>query len=153
MTGSAISRRRLLQQGSAAVAGLSVVRIAGPAAAFQTPAAGEVIPWLDVLAKNPVPDVIVKQLDWETLDSWITPNDQFFVIKHFNKPDLTPQDWRLAVSGLVQQPMTLTLDALQSAAPPGRDLHAGVLRQHRAPLSSTAASATPNGRERRWLRS
>jgi DMSO/TMAO reductase YedYZ molybdopterin-dependent catalytic subunit len=93
---------------------MSVLRIAGPAAAFQTPAAGQVIPWLDVPAKNPVPDVIVKQLDWETLDSRITPNDQFFVIKHFNKPDLTPQAWHLAVSGLVQQPMTLTLEALQA---------------------------------------
>src|SRR5690348_3417404 len=120
MPPSPISRRTLVQGGGAALASISVLRLAGPAAAFQTPAAGAVIPWLDVLAKNPVPDVIVKQLDWETLDSWITPNDQFFVIKHFNKPDLTPQAWRLAVSGLVKQPMTLTLEALQ--ARPRRDV-------------------------------
>ena len=55
MTPFAISRRALLQQGSAAVAGLSVLRVAGPTAAFQTPVAGEVIPWLDQPEPNPAP--------------------------------------------------------------------------------------------------
>jgi DMSO/TMAO reductase YedYZ molybdopterin-dependent catalytic subunit len=57
-----------------------------------------------------VPDVIVQQLDWERLASWITPNDQFFVIKHFDQPELSESDWTLEVSGLVNQPRTLTLD-------------------------------------------
>ena len=95
MTPSAISRRTLLQQGSAAVAGLSVLRVAGPAYAFQTPVRREVIPWLDQPEANPVPEAIVRQLEWEQLDSWITPNDQFFVIKHFNVPELNEDDWRL----------------------------------------------------------
>jgi DMSO/TMAO reductase YedYZ molybdopterin-dependent catalytic subunit len=114
MTSSSISRRTLLQQGSAAVAGLSVLRVAGPTAAFQTPVTGEVIPWLDQPEENPVPEVIVRQLEWEQLDSWITPNDQFFVIKHFNEPQLNENDWRLDISGLVDQPMTLTLDDLKA---------------------------------------
>lgn len=37
MATSAISRRTLLQHGGAALAGLSVLRTAGPAYAFQTP--------------------------------------------------------------------------------------------------------------------
>ena len=86
MTPSAISRRTLVQQGGAALAGLSVLRVAGPTSAFQTPVTGEVIPWLDQPEPNPVPEAIVRQLEWEQLDSWITPNDQFFVIKHFNEP-------------------------------------------------------------------
>src|SRR5215213_2424891 len=110
MTSSSISRRTLLQQGSAAVAGLSVLRVAGPTAAFQTPVTGEVIPWLDQPEENPVPEVIVRQLEWEQLDSWITPNKQFFVIKHFNEPQLNENDWHLEISGLVDQPMSLTLD-------------------------------------------
>jgi DMSO/TMAO reductase YedYZ molybdopterin-dependent catalytic subunit len=114
MTSSSISRRTLLQQGSAAVAGLSVLRVAGPTAAFQTPVTGEVIPWLDQPEENPVPEVIVRQLEWEQLDSWITPNEQFFVIKHFNEPQLNENDWRLEISGLVDQPMSLTLDDLKA---------------------------------------
>src|SRR5215212_2729628 len=113
---SPITRRTLLQGGGAALAGVSVLRIAGPTAAFQTPVTGQVIPWLDQLEPNPVPEVIVQQLDWEQLnaDSWITPQDQFFVIKHFNLPELTETDWRLAISGLVDQPMTLTLDEVKA---------------------------------------
>src|SRR5215204_1208600 len=114
MTFTPISRRTLLQQGSAAVAGISVLRLAGPAHAFQTPATGEVIPWLDQPEPNPAPEAIVRQLEWEQLDSWITPTDQFFVIKHFNEPQLNENDWRLDISGLVDQPMTLTLDELKA---------------------------------------
>jgi hypothetical protein len=73
MTASSISRRMLLQGGGAAIAGLSVLRLVGPSAAFQTPGTGEVIPWLDQPEPNPVPEVIVQQLDWEQLDAWITP--------------------------------------------------------------------------------
>jgi len=114
MTPSSISRRTLVKQGSAAVAGISVLRVAGPTYAFQTPVTGEVIPWLDQPEPNPAPEAIVRQLEWEQLDSWITPTDQFFVIKHFNEPQLNENDWRLDISGLVDQPMTLTLDELKA---------------------------------------
>src|ERR687895_70013 len=114
MTPFSLSRRNLLTQGGAALGGLSVLRLAGPTYAFQTPVAGEVIPWLDQPEPNPVPEVIVQQLDWEQLDSWLTPPDQFFVIKHFNQPELSESDWRLEISGLVAQPMTLTLDDLKA---------------------------------------
>jgi DMSO/TMAO reductase YedYZ molybdopterin-dependent catalytic subunit len=108
-----VSRRRLLKQGGAAIAGLTVLTVSGPTYAFQTPAAGEVIPWLDQPEPNPVPDVIVRQLTWEELDSWITPPDQHFVIQHFGTPTLTEQDWRLELGGLVGTPMTLALADLK----------------------------------------
>lgn len=114
MARSRISRRSALLKGGAAVSSLSILRLAGPAHAFQTPTAGVVVPWLDMLEENPVPEVIVRQLDWEQLDSWITPNDQFFVIKHFNEPALDPADWRLEISGLVATPMSLTLDDIMA---------------------------------------
>ena len=116
MTRSAISRRTLVKQGGAALAGLSVLRLAGPAHAFQDEPGGEVIPWLDQPEPNPEPEAIVRQLEWEQLDSWITPNDQFFVIKHFNEPQLREDDWRLQISGLVERPLTLTLDDLKARA-------------------------------------
>ena len=116
MTRSAISRRTLVRQGGAALAGLSVLRLAGPARAFQDEPGGEVVPWLDQPEPNPEPEAIVRQLEWEQLDSWLTPTDQFFVIKHFNEPELNERDWRLTIDGLVARPMALTLDDLKARA-------------------------------------
>ncbi len=109
-----LSRRTLLQGGGAAIAGLSVLRLAGPAHAFPRTQDAVVIPWLDQPEPNPVPEVIVQQLDWEQLDSWLTPEDQFFVIKHFNLPELSERAWRLEIGGLVERPMTLTLADLKA---------------------------------------
>ena len=113
MTAS-ISRRTLVRQGGAALAGVSVLRLAGPAYAFPRSQDAVVVPWLDQPEPNPVPEVIVRQLTWEELDSWITPEEQFFVIKHFDLPELNEGDWSLEIGGLVDQPMTLTLDDLKA---------------------------------------
>lgn len=113
MAHSELTRRRMLQ-GGAALASLSVLRIAGPASAFQTPVAGAVIPWLDQPEENPVPEILLNQLAWEELDSWITPVEQFFAVKHFNEPALDGATWQLTVDGLVQQPLTLSLDDIMA---------------------------------------
>jgi DMSO/TMAO reductase YedYZ molybdopterin-dependent catalytic subunit len=105
-----LSRRTLLKGGSAAVAGLTVLRVAGPAHAFpgQHGEDGEeVIPWLDQPPDPPIP--LPNQLVWEELDSWLTPADDFFVVSHYDQPALTATDWRLDISGLVARPRTLTL--------------------------------------------
>jgi DMSO/TMAO reductase YedYZ molybdopterin-dependent catalytic subunit len=109
-----VSRRTLLKGGGAAAAGLTAVRVAGPAHAFPGKPDDEVIPWLDRPAPNPVPDVIVRQLDWEALDSRLTPPDQFFVINHYGQPVLNAQDWRLGIGGLVARPQSLTLADLRA---------------------------------------
>src|SRR5215203_6847459 len=116
MTSSLITRRTLVQHGGAALAGVSVLRIAGPAHAFASQADREVVPWLDQLEPNPVPEVIVQQLDWEQLDAAtsLTPTDEFFVIKHFNLPELYEANRRLEISGLVDTPLSLTLDELKA---------------------------------------
>jgi DMSO/TMAO reductase YedYZ molybdopterin-dependent catalytic subunit len=109
------SRRALLTGGGAAVAGLSVLRVAGPAHAFPgQQGSAQVIPWLDQPPENPVPQVIVRQLDWEQLDSWITPPDQFFVINHYGQPAVDPATWRLGVAGLVAHPQSLSLDQIRA---------------------------------------
>jgi len=111
----ALSRRTVLQGvGAAALAGASVLRLAGPTYAFQTESDGEVIPWLDQPEPNPAPEAILKQLEWEKLDSWLTPPDQFFAIKHFNLPELDESDWSLPISGLVAKPMAPTLADLKA---------------------------------------
>ena len=116
MAGLDMSRRTMLARGGAAVAGLSVLRLAGPAHAFGRQSGDEVIPWLDQPDENPVPEVIVRQLEWEELDSWLTPPDQFFVIKHYDEPALDERDWTLEISGLVAKPLTLSLADLQARA-------------------------------------
>lgn len=114
MTSPSISRRTILRQGGAALATVSVLRLAGPAHAFPRAQDAEVVLWLDQPEPNPVPEAIVRQLAWEELDSWITPNDEFFVIKHFAQPELSEGDWRLEIGGLVDHPMALTLDDLKA---------------------------------------
>jgi len=103
-----------LLQGSLAVAGLALLRMPGLAEAFSIQPGEDVLPWLDQPAPNPVPEVIGNQLQWEALDSWITPNDQFFTIAHYDKPVLDAATWRLQVGGLIQQPMVLTLDDIKA---------------------------------------
>jgi DMSO/TMAO reductase YedYZ molybdopterin-dependent catalytic subunit len=110
----AMSRRTVLRGiGGSALAGLSLLRISGPTSAFQE-LGGEAIPWLDQPAENPVPEIIVQQMTWEDLDSWITPNEDFFVIKHFAEPAIDAADWTLEISGLVNSPLSLTLADLQA---------------------------------------
>jgi DMSO/TMAO reductase YedYZ molybdopterin-dependent catalytic subunit len=110
----AMSRRRLLWQGSAALAGLTLLRLAGPAHAFPGQPGEEVIPWLDQPGENPVPEVVGQQLVWEELDSWRTPVDRHFYIQHYGRPAIDARDWRLHIAGLVRRPMTLTLDELRA---------------------------------------
>jgi DMSO/TMAO reductase YedYZ molybdopterin-dependent catalytic subunit len=108
-----VSRRTLLKGGSAAVAGLTVLRVAGPAQAFPGHPGEQVIPWDDQPADNPVPQAVFNLLVWENLDSWLTPADKFFVVTHYGIPDIKAADWRLDVAGLVSRPQTLTLADLQ----------------------------------------
>jgi DMSO/TMAO reductase YedYZ molybdopterin-dependent catalytic subunit len=106
-----VSRRELLT-GSTALAAVAVLRLDRLVAAAPLQPGEEVVPWLDQRAEVPPPaqSAIGQQLVWEELDSWITPNDKFFTIKHFGQPTVDLQAWRLDLAGLVKQPLSLTLD-------------------------------------------
>lgn len=112
----AISRRNAMLTGGAMVAGVAFLRLERLVAAVPLQADDEVIPWLDQREEVPPPaqSVIGHQLVWEELDSWITPNDEFFTIIHFGTPAIDMQTWRLDVAGLVNQPMSLTLDQVKA---------------------------------------
>jgi sulfite oxidase len=47
------------------------------------------------------------------LESWITPNDLFYVRSHFYTPTIDAGAWRLIVEGDVEKPLTLTLADLR----------------------------------------
>ena len=111
---AAVSRRTVLAAGGASLAGLALGH--GPFAAWAAPlqASEEVLPWLDQPAENPVPQIIANQLAWEKLESWVTPNEQFFSIAHYNRPVIDAKKWQLEVTGAVKKPLTLTLDQLKA---------------------------------------
>jgi DMSO/TMAO reductase YedYZ molybdopterin-dependent catalytic subunit len=129
-----VSRRTLLKGGSAMFAGLSVLQIAGPAQAFAAQAgadddvaqddgakigpSGEVLPWLDQPADVPPPaqSIVGNLLEWEALDSFRTPSDNFFTVKHYDLPTIDAAQFRLSIDGLVDRPMSLSLDDLLQRA-------------------------------------
>ena len=64
--------------------------------------AGKVIPWTDQPAPVPPPLESVARgfTPWENLDSWITPNKEFFSIAHYNRAlRIDATTWRLDISG------------------------------------------------------
>jgi DMSO/TMAO reductase YedYZ molybdopterin-dependent catalytic subunit len=112
-----ISRRELLIQGSAALAGLMVLQSPLLAQAFPSRPGEEVIPWTDQPPANPMPNAVSNLPRWEELDSWITPNAQFFRVAHYQGPSgplIDAQAWKLEVTGLVKRPLALTLGELKA---------------------------------------
>ncbi len=127
----------MLKGGGAALAGLSVMQVAGPAQAFpgqqdqdeqipwndhadssealQHP--GQVLPWLDQPPPNPVPHITGELLQWEALDSFLTPPDKFFYVMHYGlPPGLDETAWRVGIGGLVRHSRSLTMDDIKERA-------------------------------------
>jgi DMSO/TMAO reductase YedYZ molybdopterin-dependent catalytic subunit len=112
----AMSRRTLLKQGGVALTGwalLNTLRV-GVAPAVLAQSGAEVLPWLDQPAANPTNGRVTNLLEWEGLDAWITPPDQFFSVAHYRYPEVDVKDWQLEITGLVDNPMTLTMADLQA---------------------------------------
>src|SRR5689334_22473968 len=105
-----MNRRRLLRAG--ALTGFAVLT----ERVFAQSGSGKIIPWSD--QPPPVPpsaqNVVRNVTPWESLDTWITPNDKFFSIAHYNRPTVDAATWRLNLSGLIN-PTALTLDQLKAA--------------------------------------
>ena len=68
----------------------------------------------------PAQGVVGNLLDWEALSTRITPADNFFTVKHYELPDINPDDWRLSITGLVAHEMSISLADLM--ARPRRDV-------------------------------
>jgi DMSO/TMAO reductase YedYZ molybdopterin-dependent catalytic subunit len=108
----AMSRRDFLAKSGVVLAGLALLN--SPARIFAQEGDAIVLPWLDQRIDDPPPERVANQQTWEKLDSWITPNDQFFSIAHYNRPEIDSTGWQLQVGGLVSQPLTFTLDELKT---------------------------------------
>jgi hypothetical protein len=127
-----VSRRTLLKGGGAALAGLTMLQVAGPAHAF--PSSEEdgndeqpdpsqslgrpgdvVIPWLDQPPPFPAPDFAGSQLVWEELNSWLIPPEKFHFVTHYGIPTGldNPVAWRVSVAGQVRHGLSLSLADLK----------------------------------------
>lgn len=107
MKAHSLTRRDLLR-GSVALAALALARHPLSAFGFADPEDGATeLPFLDKQSgKNGI--------QWENLSSWITPNSDVYVVKHYNQPTIDPATWRLELGGLVKQPAKFSLADLKS---------------------------------------
>jgi DMSO/TMAO reductase YedYZ molybdopterin-dependent catalytic subunit len=109
-----LSRRTLLKNTGAAMAGLTSWRLAGPTQ-LMGQVNGEVIPWLDQPPPNPVPAIVGDLLRWESLDGRLIPVQNFFSVAHYGIPvGLSEESWRVDISGLVAHPRSLTIDDIKA---------------------------------------
>lgn len=105
MTSPFMTRRQTLQTG---VAGIAAV-LATPSFVFPNQDDDEeLVPFLNMPRTGP------NRLDWETLDEWITPQDQVFSVQHYGIPEVKPDEFKLEVAGLVDKPRAFTIDDIRA---------------------------------------
>ena len=103
-----LSRRELLRTGTAGAA-FALAQLVSPDFVFPAQEKDEqLVPFLNMPRARP------GMLDWETLDSWLTPQDQVFNVSHYGVPTVEPDDGQVEITGLVKQPQTLSLDDLKA---------------------------------------
>ena len=104
--------RRTILKSTLAVAGLGALGL--PEWALPVLAQGEVlVPFTDLPETFPAATVDRRQLDVRKIDGPFTPKDQFFTTQHYGHPEIDPAAFRLKVTGLVEKPQSLSLDALR----------------------------------------
>jgi DMSO/TMAO reductase YedYZ molybdopterin-dependent catalytic subunit len=114
-----ITRREAISRGGAAVSALALAQAKLIAAALPAAAGEEVIPFLDQpdappQAPGPWPLNEISMLDWQKLGSWITPNEGFFRVGHYDKPVIEEREWQLELTGLVRNPASYRLADLKA---------------------------------------
>ena len=105
--------RRDIVKGSLALAGFGMLGF--PDWVIPVLAQGEtLVPFTDLPATlNFTPAVDRRQLDIRTITGPFTPKDQFFTTQHYGHPEIDPAAFRLKLSGLVNKPISLSLDELK----------------------------------------
>lgn len=117
-----ITRRDVLKHLGIVSVGLAATPVPGfPAWWFTDQDA--VIPFTDmpdgfsgIRAQGPeeFPGQNLRAQDLRQLDSWVTPVEDFFAVGHYGYPELDASSYRLGVRGLVERPVTFTLDQLRA---------------------------------------
>lgn len=103
-----LSRREVLKASSAAVAA-ALAQLTLPGSIFPgQDQAEELVQFLNM------PRAVPERLDWETLDQWMTPQDQVFSVQHYGIPQFDASSLKLEIMGLVNKPVTLSLDEIKA---------------------------------------
>lgn len=109
-----ITRRETFRRGLAATSLLALL----PDWAMPTLAQGETdVPFTDYPKDynvNGNPDAANRFLDIRKIDGHITPNDQFFFIQHYNRPEIDSASYRLKLTGMVNKPAEFSLTDLKA---------------------------------------
>ncbi|MDT8397887.1 MAG: sulfite oxidase [Pseudomonadales bacterium] len=109
------SRRDLIRQGLA-LGGMAATSSLPFWSSLALGAGEELVPFTDMPEAYAVPPVTpgaIHYLDTRAIDSFYTPNDDFYIIQHYNQPVLAEDSYRLQISGLVDKPMILNLAELK----------------------------------------
>lgn len=53
-------------------------------------------------------------VDTRHIDSFYTPNDEFYLVQHYGQPEVSMDDYKLRLTGLVDRTLEFTLDELKS---------------------------------------
>jgi DMSO/TMAO reductase YedYZ molybdopterin-dependent catalytic subunit len=137
------SRRDILKTGLA-LAGLGLAGI--PKWVLPALADGErVVPFLDFperVVTNPAEDRRI--IDIRTINGPFTPKDQWFTTQHYGHPKVDVASYKLRVSGLVDRPLSLSLDDLRKIG--SKELVAGFeCSGNRGPLQGLSSNAKWTG--------
>ena len=138
------SSRREILKGGLAAAGLGVFGF--PEWAMPALAQGEtVVPFTDLPATiNLTPAADRRIIDISKIAGPFTPRDQFFTTQHYGHPDVDPSAYRLKVDGLVERPLSLSLDELKKM--PNRELVFGFeCSGNRRPLQGLSSNGRWTG--------
>lgn len=109
-------RRSFLQQGLAVGA---MGAVAGSAWWSQLVLAADetLVPFSDMPADYTVPPVTpgaIHYLDTRAINTFYTDNKDFYIVQHYNQPDVDVAGYKLRVTGLVNKTLALDLAALRS---------------------------------------
>ncbi|MEX5212938.1 MAG: sulfite oxidase [Nitrospiraceae bacterium] len=112
------SRREFLAQGSSALALLALMNSPLSLQLARAEEGTQLVPFLD--QPPDAPEQAIKAYgelnkhDWQRSTSWITPTKDFFTVAHYSRPQIRAEDWRLTIGGLVDRPVTFTLDQIKA---------------------------------------
>jgi DMSO/TMAO reductase YedYZ molybdopterin-dependent catalytic subunit len=120
-----VTRRTLLQQAGFAGIGLALTELP----AFGLPAEWlqgqeQVVPFTDVPENFTTVNAQTKRvagLDFRQLSSYITPEQNYFVVAHYGVPTVDASTWKLDVRGRVGSPRSYTLADLKKRATAQRE--------------------------------
>ena len=115
-----VTRRTMLQQAGFAGLGLALTELP----AFGLPVEWlqgqeQVVPFTDVPENFVTVNAQTKRvagLDFRQLSSYITPEQNYFVVAHYGVPQIDAATWKLDIRGRVGSPRSFTLDELKKRA-------------------------------------